>query len=169
MNQILNFVILGFIGPQELIIILLILSLVIIPIVVIQNTLKEISYYNRKMQPGQVWLMLIPIFGLIWAFVIVNRVADSIKAEFASKNIKINEERPGFNIGLAACILYCCSIIPILRFLALVGFVCWIIYLVKINNYKIKLKQTYSNANLKSAEEQTANNTESEEDKSKKN
>ncbi len=145
MSHFLNFVLLGFIGPQEIIIMLILfLSLSIIPLIfyliTIQNTLNVISYENRKMQPAQAWLALIPIFGLVWNFIIVNRVADSLKLELAAKNIDTDEDRPGITIGLAYCILLCCSIIPFLGFLtSIAGLVCWIIYWVKINDYKMKL------------------------------
>ena len=148
MNQSLNFILLGIIGPQELIIIsmVLLIPLSLIPLIfyllTIQNTLYAISSENRKMQPGQVWLSLIPLFGLVWQFIIVNRLADSLKDEFVSKNIKIDEERPGIGIGLAYCILFACSVIPFVGFVTVIGgLICWIIYWSKINDYKIKLKQ----------------------------
>ncbi|MGZ4116172.1 MAG: DUF4328 domain-containing protein [Bacteroidia bacterium] len=107
----------------------------------LQNALKAISPENQKMPPGQVWLALIPLFGLVWQFIIVNRMADSLKAEFAKRNISSQEDRPGYSIGLTYCILYCCSVIPVLGGLAaLGGIVCWIIYWVKIAGYKTKLE-----------------------------
>lgn len=148
MNQSLNFILLGIIGPQELIIsmFLIIPALGLIPMIfyllTLQNTLYAISSENRKMQPGQVWLSLIPLFGLVWQFIIVNRLADSLKAEFVSKNLKIDEERPGIGIGLAYCILFSFSLIPFIGFVIVIGgLICWIIYWSKINDYKIKLKQ----------------------------
>ena len=145
--MILNFVLLGFFGPTEIILIMLIIpSLGLLPLIfyllTLQSTLNAISYENRKMQPGQVWLTLIPFFGLVWQFIIVNRLADSLKAEFATKNIKIYEERPGIEIGLAYSILFCCTIIPFLGLLTVIGgLICWIIYWSKINDYKIRLRQ----------------------------
>ena len=146
MNQIFNFILLGFIGPQEIIVILIISSFSVIPLIfyllTLQNTFNAISVENRKMQSGEVWLSLIPLFGLVWQFIIVSRLADSLKAEFDAKNIKVDEERPGIGIGLAYCILFCCSIIPFVNFLTGIGgIICWIIYWSKINNYRIKLKQ----------------------------
>lgn len=149
MNQPLNFILLGIIGPQELIIIsmfLILPALSLIPqifyLLTIQNTLYAISSENRKMQPGQVWLSLIPLFGLVWQFIIVNRLADSLKDEFVSKNLKIDEERPGIGIGLAYCILFACSLIPFVGFVTVIGgLICWIIYWSKINDYKIKLNK----------------------------
>lgn len=108
----------------------------------LQKTLNEVSPQNQKLPPGQVWLILIPLFGLVWSFIVVNRIADSLKAEFAMRGIQVDEDRPGYNIGLTYCILYCCSIVPFLGGLAaLGGIVCWIIYWVKIAGYKTQLQQ----------------------------
>lgn len=121
-------------------------ALGLIPIIfyllTLQKTLKEVSPQNQKLPPGQVWLILIPLFGLVWSFIVVNRIADSLKAEFAEKGLETAEDRPGFNIGLAYCILYCCSIVPVLGvFAGLGGLICWIIYWVKIAGYKTQLQQ----------------------------
>lgn len=134
-------------GFPEFFILLFILAAAVVPMVffllTLQNTLKDISMENRKMEPGMVWLLFIPFFGLVWQFIIVNRLADSLRDEFMKKNIKVDEARPGFAIGLTFCILGCCSIIPYLGVLTSIGaLVCWIIYWVKINGYKEKLKQT---------------------------
>ncbi|MDQ3048182.1 MAG: hypothetical protein M3R27_11595 [Bacteroidota bacterium] len=109
----------------------------------LQNTLKEVSPENQKMPPGQVWLILIPLFGLIWQFIVVNRIADSLKAEFAKRAVQVEEDRPGYGIGIAYCILYCCSVVPLLGiFASLGGLVCWIIYWVKIAGYKKTLENS---------------------------
>ena len=70
----------------------------------LRNTINKISIENRKIQSGQVWLMLIPLFGFVWQFFIVNRMAASLKAEFTKRNIQI-EDKPGFTIGIVYCIL----------------------------------------------------------------
>ncbi|HEX2920189.1 MAG TPA: hypothetical protein VHO50_03390 [Bacteroidales bacterium] len=114
-------------------------------LITLQNTLLEVRIENRKMQPGMVWLTLIPLFGIIWQFIIVNNVADSLKLEFQQRNLITDEDRPGYSIGLAFCILACCSIVPFLGFLtALAAFICWIMYWVKISSYKTKLKYSKS-------------------------
>lgn len=147
MNTIINTILLGIIGPWQIIMIFLSFSLLgIIPLVfyllTLQNTFSAISIENRKMQSGQVWLTLIPVFGLVWQFIIVDKLADSLKAEFIKKDIKVEEDRPGYSIGLIYCILFCCSIIPFVGIVTSIGgIVCWIIYWVKINEYKIKLQR----------------------------
>lgn len=138
----------GNIGVTELLLItFVVFGLCIIPLIVylltLQNTFNEIKIENRKMQPGQVWLTLIPIFGIVWQFIIVNNLADSLQLEFSQRNINVGEDRPGIGIGLAYCILFCCSIIPFLGILTgLAGFICWIIYWVKIANFKATLQHS---------------------------
>jgi hypothetical protein len=117
-----------------------------------QNVLKAIQPHNRKMSPGEVWLQLIPIFNFIWVFIVVTRISDSIKQEFLDRqensflglpNPEIVEElnkRPAYDIGIAYAVLSVCSIIPLLGGLAsLACLVCWIIYWVKLAEYKNKL------------------------------
>jgi len=145
----LNLAVIGYFGLGRMELLLLIIPLCILPVIfymiTLQNTFKIISPENRKMEPGKVWLSLIPIFGTVWQFMIINRLADSLKAEYAKRNLPVNEDRPGVSIGVTYCILNCCTIIPFLGYLAgLGGLVCWIIYWVKINNYKQQLMYSQS-------------------------
>jgi hypothetical protein len=89
------------------------------------------------MPERNVWLLLIPLFGTVWHFFIVSRLADSIKAEAISKNILIGEPRPAYNIGIAMCILNCLYVIPAINtYAAVASLICWIIYWVKIIGFK---------------------------------
>lgn len=104
----------------------------------LQNTLKAIRGENRKMNPGEVWLMLIPFFGLIWLFIVVGRIADSIADECESRQIGLSDNRPTYNLGIAFGVCSLCSVIPMLGvFSAIAALVLWIIYWVKVNNYRI--------------------------------
>ncbi len=86
------------------------LLLFIIPVIFflrsLQNILKIISPENRRMSPSTVWLILIPVFGVLWQFMVVSKIADSIKAEYTRFNILVNESRPTYTIGLVYCISY---------------------------------------------------------------
>ncbi|HKC37756.1 MAG TPA: hypothetical protein VKB95_16885, partial [Chitinophagaceae bacterium] len=106
-----------------------------------QNTLKAIKPHNRKMQPGEVWLQLIPLFNLIWQFIVVGKIADSIRNEINDRNLNsflgiadpvfANDltRRPTYDMGLTFCILSLCGCIPLLGGIAsIAGLVCWIIY-----------------------------------------
>ncbi len=46
-----------------------------------------ISEENRKMNPSHVWFMLIPIFNIVWQFIMVSRIAESIGEECIRLNI----------------------------------------------------------------------------------
>ena len=131
-------------GGVFIVIILIAIAIALIPMIFFlitqQNTLKAVSPELRKMSPGNVWLQLIPLFGMVWQFMVVSAIADSLKAEYAKRNIPVQEDRPSYGIGLTYCILFVCGIIPFLGGLAsLGGLVCWIIYWVKIAEYKNKL------------------------------
>src|SRR4051812_38494386 len=72
----------------------------------LQNTLKIISPENRKMSPGNVWFIIIPFLGIIWQFVVVQKIAKSIKAECKKLNIYIKGKMPTYAFGLSYCISY---------------------------------------------------------------
>lgn len=113
----------------------------------LSGALKQCSPQNQRMSPGQVWLLIIPVFGQIWHFFVVSRIAESLAAEFKSRHLPVEEEKPGYNVGIAYCILSVSSYIqylgiPVVGQLAsLAGFVCWIIYWVRINRYKKRLEE----------------------------
>ena len=128
-----------------LILLFLFLLLFLVPailfLVTLQNTLKLISAENRRMPPEQVWLVLIPFFGFVWQFIIVNRLADSLKYEFIKKDIATEEDRPGAAIGIAYCVLSCCCVIPVVSFFTgIASLICWVIYWSKISGYKNRLE-----------------------------
>jgi hypothetical protein len=85
-----------------------------------QKALAVVHPENRKMQPGLVWLQLIPFFNYVWIFVVVKRIADSFAKQYAAlqsdsilgipdeEALKVIGKRPTLGIGLAYCILLCC-------------------------------------------------------------
>ena len=138
---------------------IIIFLIVLIPLVLFlitqQNTLKLIQTQNRRISPGQVWLQLIPFFGLVWQFVVVSRIADSINNEMATGGSTFSfenqpsyyrpEEKPTYGIGIAYCVLACVSIIPLIGGLAgLAALICWIIYWVKLHGCKNQLQAMYN-------------------------
>lgn len=114
----------------------------------LQKALSRCSPQNRTLSPGLVWLFLIPIFNLVWHFFIVINLAKSLHAEFVSRNI-VEEQSPGQGIGLAMCILHVAAVfanfIPFVGWLVgIAGFICWIIYWVKIAGFSNKIALPYS-------------------------
>ena len=133
----------GMPGGMEWIFIFIIFGILLIPkifyILTLQSTLDSISPVNRKMPSVNVWLLLIPLFSVVWHFFVVGYLADSIKAEIISRRMQLQEEKPAFNIGLPMCILDCISFIPIINiFSGLGSLLLWILYWIKINEYKNK-------------------------------
>jgi len=131
-------------GLSEWIFLFIAFGIMLIPYFFYLLTLKKlfesISTSNRSMPADKVWLLLIPIFGTIWHFTVVNNLSSSIKAETDSRGLKIFELKPGYNIGLAMCILNCSLFIPGLNALTFIpGLICWILYWYKMNIYKKKL------------------------------
>jgi hypothetical protein len=110
----------------------------------LQNTLHAIAPQNRTMRPGQVWLLLIPIFGTVWSFIMVGNMADSIENEFRARNWPTTA-RPTYSLGLAMSILAICSFIPFVRgFAGIAYLICWIVYWVQINDIKQRLSVPYT-------------------------
>ena len=118
-----------------------------------QNTLKAIKPENRRMRPGEVWMQLIPLFNIVWQFIVVARISDSIRNEINDRNnnsflgevnpafVNDRDPRPTYNIGLAFCILGLCGMIPLLGgFASLGALVCWIIYWTQVAAYKNKFQ-----------------------------
>jgi hypothetical protein len=92
------------------------------------------------MDPGLIWLLLIPCFNFIWHFFVVINMAKSLGAEFQKRGI-IEEPEPGKTIGLVASVLWACSLIPLLNYVCHpAALVCWIIYWVKIAGFSKKLE-----------------------------
>jgi Na+/phosphate symporter len=125
----------------------LFLALFLIPaiffLLTLQNTLKAISEENRKMPPANVWLMFIPLFNIVWQFIMVDRIAQSIGAECRRLNIPVKEDKPTYGIGLAWNICNFLTIIPFIGGLA--SLVTFIIYWVKVSEFKNLIKANQHN------------------------
>jgi len=136
----------GSFGLPELLVLLVIfmsLLVVLVPgiffLLTVQKALERCAPESRTMSPGEVWLMLIPLFNVVWQFIMVLRVSSSLANEFCRRNLPIEAE-PGQALGLACCILIVISIIPVIGFLSgIAALVCWIMYWVKIADYSSQL------------------------------
>jgi hypothetical protein len=121
-------------GLGVLTIVLVIFAVLLLPaifyLLTLQKALNRCSPENRAMNPGMVWLMFIPVFNLVWQFIVVLNMAKSLGAEFRTRGIA-EDPNPGQTLGLVMCVgnLICGP----------VGLVCWIIYWVKIADYSRKL------------------------------
>jgi hypothetical protein len=116
------------VGALFVVIILLIPA--IFYLLTLQKALNRCSPECRAMNPGMVWLMLIPLFNLVWQFFIVMNVSKSLAAEFQKRGMA-EELNPGQTLGIIMCVgnLICGP----------VGLICWILYWVKIAGFSSKL------------------------------
>jgi hypothetical protein len=148
-------------GTIQILLLLLFIIPAIFFLITQQNTLKTIQPENRTMSPGEVWLQLIPLFGLVWQFFVVIRISDSLRKEINSwtndtifgaegnQAINLSYSRPTYGIGLAMCICVCCTMlsnlgVPLLGGLASLGaLVCWIIYWIELARFKSKVQRRF--------------------------
>lgn len=110
--------------------VLVICAILLIPLIfyclTLQKALNRCSPECRAMNPPMVWLLFIPLFNIVWQFIVVLNMAKSLAAEFQKRGIAA-DPNPGQTLGLVMCIanLICGP----------VGLICWIIYWVKIAGY----------------------------------
>jgi hypothetical protein len=66
-------------------VLVLVLLMLIAYLSTLQKALHQVSPHNRLMEPGMVWLMLVPCVNLVWQFMIAIRVPDSLRNEFRER------------------------------------------------------------------------------------
>ena len=107
----------------------------------ISKTIKAIDPEYRAQAPGMAWLLLIPVFNVIWFFFLLK----SIKSGF----LKMHENRrisqpidTGYAYGIAMGCCWAAIFIPKLIFIALIPmFVFSILHWTKLNNARKRLSE----------------------------
>ncbi len=130
-------------GAQTIMVIVALVGLVvgILFLVSLYKCLDRVRPSNREMSPGQVFLNLIPLFNLFWIFYTVIKLADSLVAEAAHRQLDFGDGAKGIGIGYAACVVL--SIIPVVGILAgIIGLVLFIVYWVKVAGFSSQLEAT---------------------------
>jgi hypothetical protein len=141
----------GFLGLVCLIFAALIVVLIFY-LLTLQKALGRVSARNRLMEPGLVWLLLIPLFNIVWNFFIVTRVPDSLRNEFRDRDRDDGSDY-GKTIGLPNAILvaitasvnvlHLLSHSPAVRLIllpvGLANLVLFILFWVKIAGYSAQL------------------------------
>jgi hypothetical protein len=95
-------------------------------------SLQAVPPEHRKMSPGQIWLLLIPLFNLGWNFVVFQRIPESYQSFFYSRG-RTDVGDGGKQIGLWYAICAVCGIVPCLNYIAgPAALVLLIIFLVKV-------------------------------------
>jgi hypothetical protein len=109
-------------------------------ILTLQKALNQCAPASRTMEPGLLWLLIIPLVYLVFYFIVVLAMSRSLANEFARRGIPNYDSQPGQAVGLAMCISGCCTLIPLLGLVAIWAFLAlWIIYWVKIADYSRRL------------------------------
>ncbi len=126
--------------------IIVIIALLMLPMILffvsMMKTLQECSPKNRTMEPGMVWLNLIPLFNLGWIFYTISCISNSLGKEFNERKIEYQGQF-GFGVGIAWGVCNIASIIPIIGiFTGLASLILWIIYWVQIVGCKNLLIQS---------------------------
>jgi hypothetical protein len=126
----------------------IVLAILLLPtifyLLTLQRALSRCAVESRTMSPGLVWLALIPVFNLVWAFFIVNALSNSLHAEFTRRGLAV-EPQPARGLGLALAILCALSIVPVVNILTgIAALVCWILYWVKIAEYSARIAAPFT-------------------------
>ncbi len=96
----------------------------------LSKCLKQVSPRNRRMEPGQVWLNLIPCFNLVWMILTILKIADSLRDEYEDRGLRGDGDF-GRTIGLVYYISqFVCGLVALIFF---------IMYWVKIAAYTREL------------------------------
>ena len=159
-------------SSQIALVAILLLLAFLIPAVLFLRTqytlLKLIKPENRTIQPGMIFLQLIPLVNLIVQFFVVTGISNSLAREAGTSDddsilgmsVLSAEEavtRPTLKIGIAYCILLCLSTSinigtssfvlaqssALKSVFSLGAIICWIIYWVDILKYKNRLKKQF--------------------------
>ena len=107
----------------------------------LSKVLKQCSPRNRTMEPGMVWLNLIPCVNVVWQIITVLRITESLEEEYYDRRLRPSDPEHGKTVGMVWSIGAILGVIPYLGVIAsLASFICFIIYWVKMWNIKKELQ-----------------------------
>lgn len=112
------------------------IAIAIFYILTLSRALEKCAPQSRTMQPGMVWLLLVPLFNLVWQFFVVMAMSNSLGNEFRARGVVNAPPEPGKQLGLGMSVCAVCAIIPFVGVLAgLANLVLWIMYWVKMAEF----------------------------------
>jgi hypothetical protein len=120
------------------------LAVYLLFLMTLARALRECHPRNRRMEPGQVYLNLIPLFSLVWRFNTVNALTYSLREEFADRGLRRQGDY-GNGMGTAYATLAVCVFVPYVgSLLWLASAVFGIVYWVKIAGLLRTLRESES-------------------------
>lgn len=109
------------------------------------DAMSHVRPQNRLTGVANVLFMWIPLFNLVYGFIIYPKICDSIRNEYRSHGMPEDGDF-GKGLAIAMCALAFGAFIPFVNFLTpLASFIIWIVFWVKINGYKEVLMQKNAN------------------------
>src|SRR5208282_5729186 len=81
-------------------------------ILALRRALERCSPTSRTMDPGMVWLLIVPFVAQVWNFFVVLNIAKSLGNEFRLRGIPNADPEPGKMIGLAMSVCGVVALIP---------------------------------------------------------
>lgn len=108
----------------------------------LQDMLRECDPSNLQLPPGNVWLMFIPLFNIVYGFIMYPKISESLRREFEYRGAP----QPGDYLkalGMVMPILNVAGLIPVQAIKGVIGLgslVVLIIYWVKAAEMKNKLR-----------------------------
>lgn len=90
----------------------------VIPAILAYTVLNRVPPEHRKQQPGLAFLLMIPVFSLVWMFFVHPKVAESLRSYFSSVGDKSVRDC-GASLAMALCISGVCSLIPVIGFFSI--------------------------------------------------
>jgi hypothetical protein len=113
-----------------------------IPAVLGYLVLSRIPPQYRKQEPGMAFLLLIPIFSIVWNFFVHPKVAESLKAYYDAQGPHTNGDC-GASLALWLCICGACTFVPVLGlFAGVAGLVFMILFYVKAFDLSARIPKT---------------------------
>lgn len=85
----------------------------------VSDAVRRVPQEHRLMSPGMVWLLLIPLFNIVWAFFVFQKVPESIDRALRARGIT-DAGDCGKRWGLVFAILNACNYAT--SFIPFVGF-----------------------------------------------
>ena len=112
------------------------LAIGIVILYLIFSCYQRIPERHRQMGPWQVWLTLIPLFGIVWIFFVFPKLGKSYQSYFAEQG-RTDVGDCGEKVGLWYAICVALSCIPCVNYIAgPAALILLIIFLVKVLTLK---------------------------------
>ncbi|MFN4006162.1 MAG: hypothetical protein ACK4HE_01495 [Chitinophagaceae bacterium] len=115
------------------------LTVTIFFILTLRNCLRQVRPENRRFEPNNTWLLLIPLFSLVYNFFVVKGISESLQNEYEQLG-ENPTTAPAYQLGLAYSIASCLTWVPMAgSFIAIAAFVLFIVYWVQIHEHKNRI------------------------------